>query len=145
MLFSHSVMSDSLVTPQTVAHQAPLSKVFLRQEFWSGLPLPSPGDFLTQRLNLGLLHGRQILYHWATRKDRAFKSLKKEVERTGWRHHGSSPSSARWVAWNRKESVLPWNSPCRAWRSQTTPSWNFLWQHKWHRIVIGYSFQGSFY
>ena len=28
----------------TVAHQAPLSIGFSRQEFWSGLPFPSPGD-----------------------------------------------------------------------------------------------------
>ena len=32
-------------TPQTVAHQAPLSMGFSRQEYWSGLPFPSPGDF----------------------------------------------------------------------------------------------------
>ena len=31
-------------TPWTVAHQAPLSMGFSRQEYWSGLPLPSPGD-----------------------------------------------------------------------------------------------------
>ena len=31
-------------TPQTVAHQAPLSMEFSRQEYWSGLLLPSPGD-----------------------------------------------------------------------------------------------------
>ena len=31
-------------TPQTVAHQAPLSVKFSRQEFQSGQPLPSPGD-----------------------------------------------------------------------------------------------------
>ena len=28
----------------TVAHQAPLSMEFSRQEYWSGLPFPSPGD-----------------------------------------------------------------------------------------------------
>ena len=32
------------VTPWTVAHQAPLSMGFSRQEYWSGLPFPSPGD-----------------------------------------------------------------------------------------------------
>ena len=31
-------------TPWTAAHQAPLSMVFLRQEYWSGLPHPPPGD-----------------------------------------------------------------------------------------------------
>ena len=32
------------VTPWTAAFQAPLSMGFSRQEYWSGLPLPSPGD-----------------------------------------------------------------------------------------------------
>ena len=31
-------------TPWTVAHQAPLSMGFSRQEYWNGLPFPSPGD-----------------------------------------------------------------------------------------------------
>ena len=34
----------SLVTPWTVAHQASLSVGFPRQEYWSGLPFPPPGD-----------------------------------------------------------------------------------------------------
>ena len=36
-------MSDS-VTPWTVACQDPLSMEFSRQEYWSVLPFPSPGD-----------------------------------------------------------------------------------------------------
>ena len=32
------------MTPWTVAHQAPLSMEFSRQEYWSGLPFPSPGN-----------------------------------------------------------------------------------------------------
>ena len=36
-------MSDS-VTPWTVAYHAPPSMGFSRQEYWSGLPFPSPGD-----------------------------------------------------------------------------------------------------
>ena len=32
------------VTPRTAAHQAPLSMGFSRQEYWSGLPCPSPED-----------------------------------------------------------------------------------------------------
>ena len=31
-------------TPLTVAHQAPLSMEFSRQEYWNGLPFPTPGD-----------------------------------------------------------------------------------------------------
>ena len=32
------------VTPWTVAYQPPLSMEFSRQEYWSGLPFPPPGD-----------------------------------------------------------------------------------------------------
>ena len=42
-------------TPWTVAHQAPLSMEFSRQEYWSGLPFPSPG-ILAQESNLRLLY-----------------------------------------------------------------------------------------
>ena len=38
------------VTPCTIVHQTPLSMGFPRQEYWSGLPFPSPGIFLTQEL-----------------------------------------------------------------------------------------------
>ena len=37
-------MKVFFVTPWTVARQAPLSMGFSRQEYWSGLPFPSPGD-----------------------------------------------------------------------------------------------------
>ena len=36
--------------PWTVAHQAPLSMRFPRQEYWSGLPIPSPGDLLNPQI-----------------------------------------------------------------------------------------------
>ena len=60
-LFSHVWLS---VTPWTVAHQAPLSMGFSRQEYWSGLPI-----FPIQGMNiqlLCLLHCRLILYCWVT-------------------------------------------------------------------------------
>ena len=44
LLFSHEVVSNFSVTPWTVVHQAPLSMGFSRQEYWSGLPFPSPGE-----------------------------------------------------------------------------------------------------
>ena len=41
-------------TPWTVAHQAPpLSLEFSRQEYWSGLPFPSPGNFPDPGIDLG--------------------------------------------------------------------------------------------
>ena len=42
-VLSRSVVSNS-ASPWTVAHQAPLSMGFSRQEYWSGLPFPSPED-----------------------------------------------------------------------------------------------------
>ena len=50
LLFSRSVVSDS-ATPRTVACQAPLSRGFSRQEYWSELPFPPPGDLLNPGLD----------------------------------------------------------------------------------------------
>ena len=38
------IQSCLTLQPHGVAHQAPLSMGFSRQEYWSGLPFPSPGD-----------------------------------------------------------------------------------------------------
>ena len=42
-VLSHSV---PFVTPWTIVHQASLSLEFFRQEYWSGLPFPIPGDLI---------------------------------------------------------------------------------------------------
>ena len=47
-------------TPWTVAHKAPLSMEFSRQEYWRGLPFPLPDDLPTQSRNPCLLP----LLHW---------------------------------------------------------------------------------
>jgi len=44
------------VTPWTVAHQAPLSMEFSRQEYWSGLPFPSPGDLTDPEIEPWVFH-----------------------------------------------------------------------------------------
>ena len=48
------------VTPWTVTYYGPLSMQFSRQEYWSGLSFPSPGDLPDQGSNLDLLHCRLI-------------------------------------------------------------------------------------
>ena len=50
MLVSHVQL---FATPWTVACQAPLSMEFTRQEYWSGLPFPSPGDLPDPGIELG--------------------------------------------------------------------------------------------
>ena len=53
------------VTPWTVAHQASLSMGFPRQECWSGLPFPSPGDLLDPGIKpeSSALAGRFFMSH----------------------------------------------------------------------------------
>ena len=62
-----AVQSLSLVqlfaTPWTIAHQASLSTGFPRQEYWSGLPFPSPGDLSDPGLEPPSPELQQILYH----------------------------------------------------------------------------------
>ena len=43
-LLSHFSHVQFFVTPWTVAHQAPLSMGFPREEYWSGFSCPPPGD-----------------------------------------------------------------------------------------------------
>ena len=49
-----------LAIPWTAAHQAPPSMGFSRQEYWSGVPLPSPGD-REERVSLGADYKRGTL------------------------------------------------------------------------------------
>ena len=62
--FSHVRLFE---TQWTVACQAPLSMGFFRQEYWSGLPCPPPGNLPDPGMEpfvfLELLHCKQILYH----------------------------------------------------------------------------------
>ena len=70
LLFSRLVVSDSLVTPRTVAHQTSLSMGFQRQEIleWVAISF-SKGSSLTQRLNLCLLHWQANSLQLCTRED----------------------------------------------------------------------------
>ena len=65
-------MPDSLgVTPWTVARQAPLSLGFSKQEYWSGLPCPPPGDLPDpgiQPMSHVSCIGKWVLYLCATRE-----------------------------------------------------------------------------
>ena len=62
--FSHVQL---FATPWTIAHQAPLSMGFSRQEYWSGSPCPPPGDLSdtvwTHQASCVSCIGRQILYN----------------------------------------------------------------------------------
>ena len=68
-------MSDSFSTPWTVAHRAPLSMGFSRQEYWSGLSFPSLRDLADPGIEpSSALPGRVFkLRHQGTRRIRKYQ------------------------------------------------------------------------
>ena len=70
LVFTCSIVSDFFATPWTAACQAPLTMEFPRQEYWSGLPFPPPGDLPNPGIKAAspanLLLCRQILYRQVT-------------------------------------------------------------------------------
>ena len=64
---SCTVVSD-FVIPWAAAFPAPLSMGFSRQEYWSGLPFPSPGNFLTRGSNRVCCTAGRFFINWATRE-----------------------------------------------------------------------------
>ena len=105
-------MSNSFVTPWIVARQGPLSMGFPRQEYWIGLPFPSPGIFLTQGSNLSLLHWqvdslplrhqgspKQLYFQWGGKKRRK-KEKKKTGEKGGSNFHSSHLTNVSWASLN---------------------------------------------
>ena len=61
-------VSHSFSIPWTVAHQAPLSMGFPRQEYWSRFPFPSLGDLPHPGIEPTSPAFMWILYHWTTRE-----------------------------------------------------------------------------
>ena len=66
-VLSHFSRGQIFVTPCALAHQTPLSMGFSRQEYWSGLPCPPPGESSRPRDRIRVSYvsciGRWALYH----------------------------------------------------------------------------------
>ena len=60
-VLSHFSHVRLFVTPWTVAHQAPLSIGFSRQEYWSGLSSPSPPAFFEMKVKVKSLSRVRLL------------------------------------------------------------------------------------
>ena len=52
---THAQLCPILATPWTVASQTPLFMGFFRQEYWSVVPCPSPGDLLNPGMDLSAM------------------------------------------------------------------------------------------
>ena len=101
-----------LVTPWTEAYQAPPSMGFSRQEYRSGLPLPSPGD-LPDPGNPGLAHCRQMLYHLSHQGSPGHNGYyHKSTKSKCWR--GCGVKGTLWQSWWECKLIqLLWR---RVWR-----------------------------
>ena len=102
------------VTPWTVAHQAPVSMGFSRQEYWSGLPFPSPGDLPNPWIEprssrprdwtgISRIAGRRFTI-WATREVSVEVSIEErsspkpfpQLNFTMWKPFADIKTRARW-------------------------------------------------
>ena len=68
-MLSHFSRVQLFMTLWTVACQAPLSMEFPRQEFWSGLPFPTPGDLPDPKIeppSPAMQADSLLLSHWGS-------------------------------------------------------------------------------
>ena len=95
-------LCPALCNRWTVACQAPLFTGFSRQEYWSGLPFPSPGDLPDQGSNLGLLHCRRNLYHLSYHGSPCqstcnFKIIKPKIVKHNLSHKWATVKPPQWL------------------------------------------------
>ena len=95
---SRSVVSDS-ATPWTVAHQAPPSMEFSRQEYWSGLPFPSLGDLPNPGIKPGppTLQEDSLPSEPLGKPTVQSKKASKEVSKRPWKRTWAKASRQRCV------------------------------------------------
>ena len=105
--------------PWTVAHQAPLSVGFSRQEYWSGFPFPSPGDLPGPGMEPGVL---QIVYQLSYQGiPRVLKSWSQCVF-TDANHSVSSPEQTI--------PSIPVSQSCKTQAAKGFPCFCQNWLHK---------------
>ena len=148
-MLSHFSCVQLFVTPWAVAHQAPLSMEFSRQEYWSELPFPSPGDPPNPGIKPSSLVARALQadslllsHQWSLSLAYKFSTLvrywpniwkKKAIEAGQGR--GTSWAATKWSsgAWSRAEihsqgSVIGGGSP---WGRRTRVKAVLLLRHPW--------------
>ena len=103
---SHSVVSASFATPCTIVCQAPLSIGFLRQEYWSWLPFPPPGDLL----DLGIEPGSPALQVDSLRSEPPGKLSIWKASHYQWQESGYrkliNKDSIGWPHWHYQMLTL---------------------------------------
>ena len=72
-----------LATPWTAAHQAPLSMGFSRQEYWSGLPLPSPAHSKTRPSKICVHCALKECSQWGRYCSQVMREARNQNQRRG--------------------------------------------------------------
>ena len=104
-------------TPWTIAYQAPPSMVFSKQEYWSGLPFPSPGDLP----NPGIEPGSPTLQPDTLPSEPPGKWIK-SLRHPYKRKCGHAVTGAGKTTWGRSKKTWP---PTSHWgRSHSQPCWH---------------------
>ena len=114
------------MTPWTVTRQAPLTMGFSRQEYWSGLPFPTPGDLPDpgepmSPASSALAGG--YFYHWTTREALYWEQILPLFLAT----LNDMPNLPNWTLCNRKCGVLTTGPPRKSlgtdsWEKKALPS-----------------------
>ena len=102
-------------TPCTVDLLAPLSMEIFRQEHWSGLPFPSPGDFSQPRDQTQVSHiAGGFFTRWATREAHGDKCkyLLKEAGHERKQHILRMIEKEDRKSWIIHDIIEPPNQPC---------------------------------
>ena len=107
-MLSHFSRVRLFASPWTAAHQAPLSMGFSRQEYWSGLPRPPPGDLPDPGFEPHVSCIAGILHHWATRE-----ALRKS--------HLCSTGRRRCLKWTWTQCTAQGNSRWPVFQSRVVP------------------------
>ena len=127
MKWSLSAVSDS-ATPRTVALQVPPSMGFSRQEYWSGLPFPSPGDLPDP----GIKHGFPALEADALTSEPPGKPT--FVESSGFKTKSTLEAIhtlIQWINWSLKAKWLSLPS-----RAVTEPESFVSWPDSQYALLL---------
>ena len=129
-MHAQSLFAQLFVTPWTVAHQAPLSVGFSRQEYWSGLPFPSPEDLPDPGIEpmSPALAGGFFFYHRATWE--ALTSVKK-CRYCPLREEWPGQCAGMLFAWIL-DSMVTGLGP----ELELSPLSSLLWYNSCHKIIF---------
>ena len=108
-------LGPTLWTPWTVAHQAPPSMGFSRQEYWSGLPFPSPGDLPNPGIKprSPKLHADALTSRHQGSTMTSPKAFLKKINRVFWHLEGRDQSGRSKPFQGRKATICGSPGQCR--------------------------------